>query len=43
MKRKLKPLQSQVVQAGHHYEQRANDLSYAQLLHCRSEAMGRSE
>ena len=37
------PLQSQVVQAGYHCEQRANDLSHARLLRCRSEAMGRSE
>ena len=43
MERKLKPLQSQVVQAGYHCEQRANDLSHARLLRCRSEAMGRSE
>ena len=43
MERKLRPLQSQVVQAGYHCEQRANDLSHARLLRCRSEAMGRSE
>ncbi|WP_206749651.1 hypothetical protein [Synechococcus sp. UW86] len=43
MERKLKPLQSQVVQAGYHCEQIANDLSHARLLRCRSEAMGRSE
>ena len=43
MERKLKPLQSQVLQAGYHCEQRANDLSHARLLRCRSEAMGRSE
>ena len=43
MERKLKPLQSQVVQAGYHCEQCANDLSHARLLRCRSEAMGRSE
>ena len=43
MERKLKPLQSQVVQAGYHCEQRANDLSHVRLLRCRSEAMGRSE
>ena len=43
MERKLKLLQSQVVQAGYHCEQRANDLSHARLLRCRFEAMGRSE
>ena len=43
MERKLKPLQSQVVQAGYHCEQRAKDLSHARLLRCRFEAMGRSE
>ena len=43
MERKLKPLQSQVVQAGYRCEVRANDLSHARLLRCRSEAMGRSE
>ena len=43
MERKLKPLQSHVLQAGYHCEQRANDLSHARLLRCRSEAMGRSE
>ena len=43
MERKLKPLQLQVVQAGYHCEQLANDLSHARLLRCRSEAMGRSE
>ena len=43
MERKLKPLQSQVVQAGYWCEERANDLSHARLLRCRSEAMGRSE
>ncbi len=43
MERKLKPLQSQVVQAGYHCEQRASDLSHARLLRCRFEAMGRSE
>ena len=43
MERKLKPLQSQVVQAGYDYENRANDLSHARLLCCRSESMGRSE
>ena len=43
MERKLKPLQSQVVQAGYNCDQRANDLSHARLLRCRFEAMGRSE
>ena len=43
MERKLKPLQSQVVQAGYHCEQIANDLSHARLLRCRFQAMGRSE
>ena len=39
MERKLKPLQSQVVQSGYHCEQHANDLSHARLLRCRSETM----
>ena len=43
MERKLKPLQSQVVQAGYHCEQIANDLSHARLLRCRFQAMSRSE
>ena len=43
MERKLKPLQLQVVQAGYHCEQRANDLSHARPWCCRSEAIGRSE
>ena len=43
MDRKLKPLQFQVVQAGYRCEERANDLSHARLLRCRSGAMGRSE
>ena len=43
MERKLKPLLSQVEQAGFHCEPQANDLTHARLLHCRSEAMGRSE
>ena len=43
IERKLKPLQSQVVQAGYNCDQRANDLSHARLLRYRFEAMGRSE
>ena len=43
MERKLKPLLSQVEQAGFYCESQANDLTHARLLHCRSEAMGRSE
>ena len=43
MDRKLKPLLSQVEQAGFHCESQANDLTHSRLLHCRSEAMGRSE
>ena len=43
IERKLKPLQSRVMQAGGHCEQRANDLSHVRLLRCRSESMGRSE
>ena len=43
MERKLKTLQSQVVQSGYHCEQHANDLSHARLLRCRSEAMNRSQ
>ena len=37
MECKLKPLQSQVVEAGYHCEQRANDLTHARLLRCRSD------
>ena len=43
MERKLKPLQSRVEQAGYRCEPQATDLTHARLLHCRSEAMGRSE
>ena len=43
MERKLKPRQSQVVQAGYRCEEQANDLSHARLLRCRFEAMDRSE
>ena len=43
MERKIKPLQSQVVQAGYRCEEQANDLSHARLLRCRSQAMDRSE
>ncbi len=43
MERKLKPLLSQVEQAGFHCEPQANDLTHGRLLRCRFEAMGRSE
>ena len=43
MKRKLKPLQSQLEQAGFRCEPQANDLTHARLLRCRSESKGRSE
>ena len=43
MERKLKPLQTQVVQAVYSCQQRANDLSHARLLRCLSEAMGHPE
>ena len=43
MERKLKPLLSQLEQAGFHCEPQAIDLTHARLLRCRSEAMGRSE
>jgi hypothetical protein len=43
MERKLKPLLSQVEQAGFHCESQANDLTHGRLLRCRFEAMGRSE
>ena len=43
MERKLKPLQSRVEQEGYRCEPQATDLTHARLLHCRSEAMGRSE
>jgi hypothetical protein len=43
MERRLQPMQLLVQQAGYRCEERANDLSHARLLRCRSEAMGRSE
>jgi hypothetical protein len=43
MERKLKPLQSRVEQAGFRCEPRAEDLTHARLLRCRSESKGRSE
>ena len=43
MDRKLKPLQELVEQAGFRCEPRANDLTHARLLRCRSESTGRSE
>ena len=43
MDRKLKPLQSQLEQAGFRCESQANDLTHAWLLRCRSESKGRSE
>ena len=43
MERKLKPLLSQVEQAGFHCEPQANDLTHGRLLRCRFEAMARSE
>ena len=43
MKRKLKPLKSQLEQAGFRCEPQANDLTHARLLRCRSESKGRSE
>ncbi|WP_244279369.1 glycosyltransferase family 39 protein [Synechococcus sp. UW69] len=43
MKRKLKPLQSQVELAGFRCEPQATDLTHARLLRCRSESMGLSK
>ena len=43
IERKLKPLQSQVVQADHNFEYCASDLSYARLSPFQSESMGLSE
>ena len=43
MESKLKLLQSLAEQAGYRCEPQATDLTHAQLLHCRSEAMVRSE
>ena len=43
MERRLQPMQLLVQQAGYRCEERADDLSHARLLRCRSEAMGRSE